>query len=180
MSTDKVALQRRKQSVCIERFKSHHAKAIAQMIASGSKEGAFRSGLSPTAKETVEWFRNIEGGLIFVALSESKAAGYCNLIVSPGGVLEVDGIYVSKNLRGRGIGSSLVRRALQASRRLKCHKITCKTYASKKKSVAFWLSHQFNKEALLIDDEFRKDVLILSRFLSEERYGTKTKRSESI
>lgn len=141
------------------------APAIVNMIRKGSEEGVFHSrkisveGLCRYAFENPH-----EGYSILLYQIGSKITGYVDSRMNMG-VVHILGIFVKPDHRKKGIGTALMERTLNESRAKRCHKARLEVFAKNQTAKKFYTRLGFVKEGFLIQDEERKNTIIMSKFL---------------
>lgn len=141
------------------------APVIVNMIKKGSEEGVFHSR-TPSVEGLCRYaFENPrEGYSILLCQIGAKITGYVDLRMNRG-VGHILGIYVKPDYRKRGIGTALMERTLNESRAKRCHKARLEVFAKNQTAKKFYTRLGFVKEGFLIQDEERKNTIIMSKFL---------------
>ena len=87
------------------------------------------------------------------------------LIKLLGGVAYLEQLIVANNYRRKGIGSELMNKFEEISRKKGCHKLTLKTTDKIPGTVDFYRKHGFEVEATMKKYYFKLDWVIMSKFI---------------
>lgn len=152
-----------KRTAVITKFQEKDATDIARLIRLASKEGAFRPFSRITQKDVVKYVRNSAFGeyQIFVLKVNDKVNGYIDFY-EMGGVGIILGICVFPSQRNHGFGSQLLSKCLKRFKESHCHKIKTEVYSYNKRSINFFMKNRFTVEAMLSDDEFHRNLFVMS------------------
>jgi len=154
--------------------------SIVDMVRTGSKEGVFHAhpSCSLSVERQRDGFRKFafenrpEGYQLLVFQVGRAIVGYIDFHVKRG-VGHILGIYVRQSYRGKGIGKRLMERALDDFRKKRCHKTRLEVFAQNHRAIEFYKHLDFVREGFLRQDEEKKDIVILSKFLANAS-GQKT------
>lgn len=83
---------------------------------------------------------------------DKPAVAYCISTVSDDGVGEIDSIYVNEDLRGQGVGSELMRRALAWLDGRKVVAKTVSVMSDNDEALAFYRRFDFHPRAILLQE----------------------------
>jgi ribosomal protein S18 acetylase RimI-like enzyme len=112
------------------------------------------------------------GGIQFVALSDSRVVGWCDVIQNRhegtrhGAIL---GMGVVREFRHRGIGSELLRRTLDAARLKGIERVELEVFSSNQGAIELYERSGFLREgckrrARILDD-LETDIVLMAKFL---------------
>jgi len=155
---------------------------VVDMIRSAVDEGVFHS-INLTVEEHIREFRKFafenppEGYLLLICQIKDEIVGYVDSRVRRG-VGHVLGIYVKPCYRKRGIGKKLVDKTLHSFKKRGCHKARLEVFADNKEAIEFYTRLNFIKEGFLRQDENKKDIIIMSKFLNRKTLPTMGKRGK--
>jgi len=83
---------------------------------------------------------------------DKPAVAYCISTVSDDGVGEIDSIYVKEDLRGQGVGSELVRRALAWLESKQVVAKTVSVMSDNDEALAFYRRFSFHPRTILLQE----------------------------
>jgi ribosomal protein S18 acetylase RimI-like enzyme len=143
------------------------------MMRAASDEGIFHSrNLSEREQRErlKEYaFRNRpEGYQILVYQLRKAIVGYVDYQVKRG-VGQILGIYVKQNLRSKGLGKKLMQKVLDDLEKKGCHKARLEVFAHNHGAIGFYQHEGFVQEGFLRKDEEKRDIAIMSKFLSRHQ-----------
>ncbi|MEM3580376.1 MAG: GNAT family N-acetyltransferase [Candidatus Bathyarchaeia archaeon] len=144
---------------------------IVDMIRSAVDEGVFHS-IELSVEEQRREFRNFafenppEGYLLLVYQIGNEIVGYIDSRVKRG-VGHILGIYVKPHYRKKGVGKKLIDEILDSFRKKGCHKARLEVFADNHNAIRFYNRLNFIQEGFLRQDEGKRDIIIMSRFLKE-------------
>jgi ribosomal protein S18 acetylase RimI-like enzyme len=147
---------------------------VVDMIRSAADEGVFHS-ITLSAEEHRREFRDFafenppEGYLLLICQIRDEIVGYIDSRVRRG-VGYILGIYVKPCYRKKGIGKKLVDKTLHSFKKRGCHKARLEVFADNKEAVGFYTRLNFIQEGFLRQDEEKKDIIIMSKFLNRKTY----------
>jgi ribosomal protein S18 acetylase RimI-like enzyme len=155
------------------------APFVVDMIRSAVDEGVFHF-INLTVEEHIREFRKFafenppEGYLLLICQIGDEIVGYIDSRVRRG-VGHVLGIYLKPCYRKRGIGKKLVDKTLHSFRKRRCHKARLEVFADNKEAIEFYTRLNFIKEGFLRQDENKKGIIMMSKFLNRKTlyYGKK-------
>lgn len=112
------------------------------------------------------------GGIQFVALSDSRVVGWCDVVQNRfegtrhGGTL---GMGVVHEFRHRGIGSELLRRTLDAAKLKEIERVELEVFSSNQGAIELYERSGFLREgckrrARILDD-LETDIVLMAKFL---------------
>ncbi|CAM4519067.1 GNAT family N-acetyltransferase [Paenibacillus typhae] len=125
----------------------NHLPAIVHLLADDEFGATRESYKHPLPKEYVEAFEKIEqqiGNSIIVALDNNKVIGCLQLTIIPGisrlGSIraQIEGVRIDRGYRGKGIGESLLRYALDEAKTMGCKMIQLTTDKKRKDAHRFY------------------------------------------
>ncbi|MEM3616317.1 MAG: GNAT family N-acetyltransferase [Candidatus Bathyarchaeia archaeon] len=141
---------------------------IVDMIRSAADEGVFHPIVL-----SVEEFKNFafenppEGYLLLVYQIGDEIAGYADSRARRG-VGHILGIYVKPRYRRKGVGKRLIGETLDSFRKRGCHKARLEVFADNHNAIEFYARLNFVQEGFLRQDEGKKDIIIMSKFLNRQ------------
>ncbi|MEM3153512.1 MAG: GNAT family N-acetyltransferase [Candidatus Bathyarchaeia archaeon] len=151
---------------------------IVDMIRSAVDEGVYHS-IAISVEEQRKEFRNFafknppEGYLLLVYQIGNEIAGYADSRVKRG-VGHILGIYVKPRYRNKGVGEKLINKTLNSFRRRGCHKARLEVFADNHNAIRFYTRLNFIQEGFLRQDEGKRDIIIMSKFLKKTLYKRET------
>lgn len=140
---------------------------IIRMIEEGRRLDYF----APGDPITIESFRQyLTSGCynnynLVIAYDGTERIGYTDYYTF-GGVGMILGIYVKDDSRRGGIGTMLLEHALGELQLLGCHKARTSVYSYNATASSFFSANGFEVAATLYDDEFHRNLLLMSRKIS--------------
>lgn len=147
------------------------APFIVEMIRSAADEGVFHP-IALSVEEQRREFKDFafenppEGYLLLVCQIGDEIAGYADSRVRRG-VGHILGIYVKPCHRKKGVGKKLIDKTLNSFRKRGCHKARLEVFADNHKAIEFYSRLNFIQEGFLRQDEGKKDIIIMSKFLNK-------------
>ena len=140
--------------------------SIVAMVRMGIKEKAFHNR-EVSDESFLDWaFTNRERGYaLYLCENDSESLGYIDSIVGRWGVGFITGIYVNPQYRKQGIGEGLMKKSHDRFLERDCHKARLEVFADNKGAISFYSRVGFVEEGYLQNDEDKRDVIIMSRFL---------------
>ena len=146
---------------------SEDAPLIVDMIRMGVDEGAFHSRVVSLERFREFAFENPrEGYRIFLCQIGNQVAGYIDSRVR-WGVGHILGLYVDPTHRRKGIGNNLMDKTLDEFKKSGCHKARLEVFADNDGAINFYTRINFVQEGHLHEDEEKKDIIIMSKFLKK-------------
>ena len=97
----------------------------------------------------------------------NEIVSYMDSIVGNWGVGHILGIYVKPEHRKKGIGKKLMNKTFDEFMKRNCHKARVEVFANNQGAIRFYTSLNFVQEGYLRNDEDKRDVIIMSKFLEE-------------
>lgn len=143
------------------------SSVIVGMIKAAADEGVFHSRVL-----SVEGFRRFafenprEGYKLLVCQIGDKIVGYIDSRIRMG-VGHLLGLYVKPEYRRRGIGKALMEKTLYEFEKKGCHKTRLEVFANNHAAAKFYTHLNFVQEGYLHEDEEKKDIIIMSKFLKK-------------
>jgi ribosomal protein S18 acetylase RimI-like enzyme len=106
-----------------------------------------------------------ENDFFFIAKKDSESIGYLNITITDK-VANLNNLIIKKEYRNKGYGKEMMGFFMKFSKLMKCHKMRIKT-CPERMPAAFHLYQKmgFIVEAVLKNDYFNKDWVILSKFI---------------
>lgn len=119
-----------------------------------SQEAEFKPNHEAQSRGLARIISNPEIGLIVVARHENKIIGMVNLLYTISTALGdrvaiLEDMVVSPNVRGCGVGSSLLTQAIQFARINGCKRITLLTDKTNESAQHFYQKHGFDFSAMI-------------------------------
>lgn len=132
---------------------------IVETFVTVSAEGRWISSEPPIDREVrrARFLTTIENPetLFLVARENGSVVGYLVLTSSWPSVLDL-GMAIGPQSRGRGVGSALMRRAIEWARSQDVHKIALHVYPHNAAAIALYEKHGFVREGLFRKHQRRK------------------------
>lgn len=101
----------------------------------------------------------------YIIKEKNKKIGYIKIIFDSG-VAHVNDIIIIKNMRGKGIGHKIMGFIDKEAIKKKCHKIRLETQKDLlPNAYHLYTKFGFKEEAVLKKDYFKKDWVVLSKYL---------------
>jgi GNAT superfamily N-acetyltransferase len=119
-----------------------------------SQEADFQPNSKAQRRGLVHILSNPDVGLILVARKGSEVVGMVNLLFTISTALGervalLEDLIVLPNQRGSGIGSRLLKQAIETARLHDCHRITLLTDAVNESAQQFYQKHGFSFSAMI-------------------------------
>ena len=89
---------------------------------------------------------------VFIATEHTENIGYC-IVSAENGKGEIDSIFIEPGYRKKGIGSSLIRRAMDWFNSIGCHSISIFVADGNDSVLDFYQSFGFHKYAVLLKNK---------------------------
>ncbi len=125
---------------------------LVELYAAVADEGRWIGGESPVDQDDLRrrWGHRLATGddVHLVAESGGLVVGQATLDLTPYGVAYL-GMLVDRDWRGRGVGSALVRAAVDAARERGCHKVSLQVWPHNEPARALYRKAGFEEEGLL-------------------------------
>jgi ribosomal protein S18 acetylase RimI-like enzyme len=145
------------------------APDIVDLIRIGVEERAFHNRVVSDEGYFGYAFDNPPRGYnLFICLIDDEITGYVDGSVGKWGVGYVSGICVKPEHRRKGVGELLMDKILDQFRLSGCHKVRIEVFADNQGAVKFYSRCNFVKEGYLENDEEKRDVIIMSKFLKPQ------------
>jgi ribosomal protein S18 acetylase RimI-like enzyme len=142
------------------------ASTIIDMVRMGIEEKAFHNRVVSVEGFLEYAFHNRTRGFnLFVCQVGDEIVGYMDSRVGRWGVGEISGVYVNPEHRKEGVGKALMEKTLDQFMLNNCHKARLEVFADNKGAVEFYSRLGFFQEGYLQNDEDRRDVMVVSKFL---------------
>ena len=158
--------------VSIQRILAEHADGFHRVYDFVARERKYLAALQahPLARTREFVMNNIAKGYPqFVAISANEVVGWCDIIPmsSPAHAHVAKlGMGLLPSFRGRGIGQTLVEKALSDARRLGLARIELTVHADNRRAISLYDRMGFKKEGLAKDavfiDGVYKDVIMMA------------------
>jgi len=154
-------------NINIREFNNDDIDFILEMIKEGSSENVFRKFTKLNEKKFLDYLSKKEDYWLYVAVFDDEIIGYIDFELGIGGVGILLGIYVKKERRKKGIGTMLLNYAVKFLKEHCCHKIRTEVYSYNFSAKELCFKNKFFLEGILINDEYNRNLEILSRFFEE-------------
>jgi ribosomal protein S18 acetylase RimI-like enzyme len=89
---------------------------------------------------------------VFIAVEETAVVGFCSLRETERGSIELSGIAVLESMTGRGIGSRLLRAAVEGSRADGHNRLVVRTEAFNERAIEFYIGKGFEVRGSRLED----------------------------
>ena len=92
------------------------------------------------------------GVSVYIAVEEGAVVGFCSLSETGGGAVELSGIVVLESMTGRGIGSGLLRGAVDEARAEGHNRMVVRTEAFNERAIEFYREKGFEVKGSRLED----------------------------
>ncbi|NHI90798.1 MAG: GNAT family N-acetyltransferase [Candidatus Thorarchaeota archaeon] len=142
------------------------ASTIIDMVRMGIEEKAFHNRVVSVEGFLEYAFHNRGKGFnLFVCEIGDEIVGYMDSQMGRWGVGEISGVYVKPEHRKEGVGRALMKKTLDQFTLNNCHKARLEVFAENKGAVEYYNRLGFFQEGYFQNDEDRRDVIVVSKFL---------------
>jgi GNAT superfamily N-acetyltransferase len=121
--------------------------------------GASEDAVSEIA--SVEFLSSLlrrQGVSVYIAVEEGAVVGLCSLSEMGGGSVELSGIVVLESMTGRGIGSRLLRAAVEEARAKGHSRMIVRTEVFNERAIEFYRGRGFEVKGSRLEDARGKQV----------------------
>lgn len=137
-----MALPRHTDEIRIEPFSEEWQVSARALILEGMKEhwGTLDPTQNPDLSDIAGHYAD---GVFLIALSGEELIGTAALVPEGEGVMRIVRMSVARNLRRKGIASSILNALLERARECGCHRVVCETTDTWEDAIGFYRKHGF-------------------------------------